>query len=76
MLFACLTKIDPVTYGVAALRQAILSSLGLPSFVMDQLGVNVTLFGQKLTAMTELLIVAVLGLIFVTWAAILFNRQD
>jgi ABC-2 type transport system permease protein len=35
-----LTKLDPVTYGVAPLRQA------------------------------------VLGLIFVTWAAIMFSRQD
>lgn len=71
-----LTKIDPVTYGVAPLRQAVLGSLGLPTFVMNQLGVNVTLFGQTLTASTELAIVAALGLIFVTWAAILFSRQD
>jgi ABC-2 type transport system permease protein len=71
-----LTKLDPVTYGVAPLRQAVLSTFGLPTFVMDQLGVNVTLFGQTLTAATELLIVAVLGLIFVTWAAIMFSRQD
>lgn len=71
-----LTKLDPVTYGVAPLRQAVLSSFGLPTFAMDQLGVNVTLFGQTLSAATELMIVAVLGLIFVTWAAIMFSRQD
>ena len=71
-----LTKLDPVTYGVAPLRQAVLGSLGLSNFVLDQLGVNVTLFGQTLTPATELAIVAALGLIFVTWAAVLFNRQD
>ena len=71
-----LTKLDPVTYGVAPLRQTVLSSQGLPTLVLNQLGVNVTIFGYTLSAAAELAIVAVLGLIFVTWAAIMFSRQD
>jgi ABC-2 type transport system permease protein len=71
-----LTKIDPVTYGVAPLRETVLSSQDLPTFVLNQLGVNVTIFGYTLTAAAELAIVAVLELVFVTWAAVMFSRQD
>lgn len=71
-----LTKLDPVTYGVAPLRQAILSSQGLPTFVLNQLGANVTIFGYTLTEAAELAIVAALGLIFMMLAAIMFSRQD
>lgn len=71
-----LNKIDPVTYGVDPLRQAVLNSLNLPPQVSSQLGLGVTIFGTTLSVWAELLIVAVLGAIFVTWAAIAFAVQD
>jgi ABC-2 type transport system permease protein len=72
---AFLTKIDPVTYGVDPLRQAVLNTMNLPAFVLSKL-VGVQVFGQTLSIGVELLIVAVLGAIFVTWAAISFSKQD
>jgi ABC-2 type transport system permease protein len=73
---AFLNKLDPVTYGVDPLRQAILKTLSLPEYVFSALGLGVTIFGYTLTVGEELLILAVLGLIFVTSAAVMFSRQD
>ncbi len=73
---AFLTKVNPVTYGVDPLRQAVLKSMNLPSFVTSNLGLGVQIFGQTLSVRDELVIVAVLGLIFVSWAAYMFSRQD
>ncbi|WP_287266466.1 ABC transporter permease [Thermogemmatispora sp.] len=73
---AFLTKINPVTYGVDPLRQAVLRALNLPQFVLDALGLGVKVFDTTLSTSVELLIVAVLGLIFIVWGALAFNKQD
>jgi ABC-2 type transport system permease protein len=73
---AFLSKIDPVSYGVDPLRQAVLSQMNLPPPVSSQLGLGITIFGTSLSVTAELLIVAALGLIFVTWAALAFGKQD
>ena len=73
---AYLSKFDPVSYGVDPLRQAILSTLNLPSFVSSQLGLGVQVFGTTLSVAAELLIVGALGVIFVSWAALSFRKQE
>ncbi|HEU5376858.1 MAG TPA: ABC transporter permease [Ktedonobacteraceae bacterium] len=73
---AFLTRLDPVTYSVDPLRQAVLSTLNLPSSTMHGLGMGIRLFGVSLSVPTELVVVAVLSLIFITWGTILFNKQD
>jgi ABC-2 type transport system permease protein len=73
---AFLNKLDPVTYGVDPLRQAIMSRLNLPPSVVTQLGLGVRIFGFTLSVATELLIVAALGVIFVIWAALSFGKQE
>jgi len=73
---AVLNRLDPVTYGVDPLRQAVLNTLSLPDFIKSALGLGVTIFSYTLSVPIELGIVAVLGLIFVTWAAASFSKQD
>lgn len=72
---AFLNKIDPVSYGVDPLRQAVLSDMHLPVFVTSQLGLGMQVFGTTLSIFSELVIVGVLGGIFVTWAALSFGKQ-
>lgn len=73
---AFLNRLDPVTYGVDPLRQAVLKTLNLPDFVLNFLGLGVKIFDYTLTVPAELGILAVLGVIFVTWAAFSFSKQD
>jgi ABC-2 type transport system permease protein len=72
---AFLSRLDPVTYGVDPLRQAIISGMNLPSSVIRQLGLGVQIFGTTLSVAAELAIVVLLGAIFVTWAALVFGKQ-
>ncbi len=71
-----LTKINPVTYGVDPLRQAVLRTLNVPKFVLDFLAPGVNLFGYTLPVGAELAIVAALGLILIIWGALAFSKQD
>ena len=73
---AFLTKLDPVTYGVDPLRQAVLNTLNLPDALKHFLGLGVTIFNYTLSVAIELGIIAALGLIFVVWAAAWFSKQD
>ncbi len=73
---AFLSRIDPVTYGVDALRQAVMGGLNLPASVANQLGLGVRVFNVTLSAAVELLIIGTLGAIFVSWAALSFRKQD
>jgi ABC-2 type transport system permease protein len=70
-----LSKLDPVSYGVDPLRQAVLSQMHLPTIIESQLGLGVQVFGVTLSVAAELLIVGVLGAVFVTWAALSFGKQ-
>jgi len=73
---AFLNKLDPVTYGVDPLRQAVMSGMELPPAVARQLGLGVQVFGTTLSVAAELLIVGALGVIFVSWAALAFGKQE
>ena len=69
-----LTRLDPVTYGIDAIRRIVLSASGVPQPVIDQLGV--TLFGHPLDPLTDAAIVLGLGLVLITVAARQFARPD
>lgn len=51
------------------------SGLSLSASVANQLGLGVQVFGITLFAVVELLIIAALGAIFVSWAALSFGKQ-
>ncbi len=53
-----------------------MSEMNLYPFVASQLGLGVQVFGVTLSVLAELLIVGALGVIFVTWAALSFRKQD
>lgn len=67
-----LTRLDPVTYGIDAIRRIVLSSAGVPQPVIDQLGVS--LFGHPLNPWLDSLIVLALGVVLITIAARQFAR--
>uniref|UniRef100_A0A7C1JN81 Transport permease protein n=1 Tax=Thermomicrobium roseum TaxID=500 RepID=A0A7C1JN81_THERO len=69
-----LTRIDPVTYGIDAIRRVVLSSAGVPQPVIDQLGV--TLFGHPLHPLLDAAIVLILGIFLIVLAARQFARPD
>ncbi|GBD17694.1 hypothetical protein HRbin27_00179 [bacterium HR27] len=69
-----LTRIDPVTYGIDAIRRVVLSSTGVPQPVIDQLGVS--LFGRPLDPLHDALIVLALGVVLIVIAARQFERAE
>lgn len=69
-----LTRLDPVTYGIDAIRRVVLASTGVPQPVIDQLGVS--LFGRPLDPVLDALLVLALGLVLIVVAARQFERQD
>ncbi|MBV9231523.1 MAG: ABC transporter permease [Chloroflexi bacterium] len=73
---AILNRLDPVTYGVDPLRQAVLNTLNLPDFIKSALGLGITIANYTLSVPIELGVVALVGLVFVVWAAASFSKQD
>lgn len=73
---AVLNRLDPVTYGVDPLRQAVLENLHLPPSVTSALGMGIELFGHSLSVAEELGIMAALGLLFLVWATHSFSKQE
>lgn len=68
-----ISKINPITYGVAAIRELFLSAL--PEAPQGS-ALGVTLFGRTLTMLEEVLIVAAFGVVMFALAAWSFNKQD
>lgn len=71
-----LTRLDPVTYGVDPLRQAVLHTLHLPASLRQGLGMGIRFFGFTLSIPIELGVVAAISIVFIIWATLLFNKQD
>lgn len=75
-----LAKINPVTYGVDAIRQLFLGDfLAKAAAVMPAGGnlvLGVTVFGHTMTIIEDVLIVGVLGLVLMVAAVWSFSRQD
>jgi len=62
-----ISKINPLTYGVDAIRQVFLGS---------GLGLGVSLFGHTMTVLDEVFVVGGLGAILMVGAVVAFNRQE
>ncbi len=69
-----LTRIDPVTYGIDAIRRVVLASAGVPRPIIDTLGVS--LFGYPLNPWIDTAIVLALGCLLIAIAARQFARPD
>lgn len=69
-----LTRLDPATYGVDPLRRTVLGAAGVPSHVLDGLGV--TLFGSTLAIWTEEALLLVFGFVMLAFAIRSFQHRD
>jgi ABC-2 type transport system permease protein len=65
-----LSKSNPVTYGVDAIRQVFLGSDPAAA------GLGVTVFDRTLGMGAELVVIGALGVVLVTGAALAFSRQE
>lgn len=61
------SKVNPLTYGVDAIRQIFLGSSP---------ALGVTVLGHTMTMLEEIAVVGALGTVLLTGAVIAFNRQD
>jgi len=61
------SKVNPLTYGVDAIRQIFLGS---------GLGLGVTVLGHTMTVLNDVLVIGVLGALLLGGAVLAFNRQD
>jgi ABC-2 type transport system permease protein len=62
-----ISKINPLTYGVDAIRQLFLGS---------NVGLGVAVFGHTMTIVEEVIVVGGLSAILLGGAIIAFNRQE
>jgi len=62
-----ISKVNPLTYGVDAIRQIFLGSA---------VGLGVTVFGHTMTLLNEALLVGALGVVLLGAAVLAFNRQE
>jgi ABC-2 type transport system permease protein len=69
-----LTRIDPLTYGVDAVRRIVLDAAGVPAPVLDKLAL--TLGSQVVGIALEALIVLAFGLLMMAIAIVNFRRQE
>jgi ABC-2 type transport system permease protein len=71
---AVLTRLDPVSYGVDAIRRIVLSQVGMPPATLDQLGISV--FGSPLSIASDLAVLSVFATIVLTLAISAFNATE
>ena len=69
-----LTMVNPITYGVDAMRQIILSHAGVPADVLAQLGIG--LLGHTLNLLADLSFVAAFAALMITLAQRAFSMQE
>jgi ABC-2 type transport system permease protein len=70
-----LTRLDPVAYGIAPLRTAVLSTTGAPGAATRELA-SVTWFGWTVPSMLSLAIVACMGAVFLGIGIRSFRVRD
>ncbi|HEY8200982.1 MAG TPA: ABC transporter permease [Actinomycetota bacterium] len=73
---AVLTRFDPVTYAVDPLRRAVFGAQHLGAAATARFGAGVELFGRILPIWSELAIVGVISLIFISWSVREFSRTE
>ncbi len=71
---AVLTHIDPVSYGVDAIRRIVLTQSGVPQNVVNQLGI--TLFGYSLNVVIDVAFIVAFAAIMTACAVMAFSRQE
>jgi ABC-2 type transport system permease protein len=69
-----LTRIDPASYGIDPLRRVVLSDSGLPSAVVDRLGLTIN--GQVLPIPLEVGVMLGFGIVLLGVAVVMFQRRD
>jgi len=76
---AVISKINPLTYGVDAIRQLFLSKqIAAMSGAMGQAGnaIGVTVLGHTMTILQDMLIVTIFGIVLLSIAAWSFSKQE
>jgi len=75
-----ITKLNPVTYGVDAVRQLFLAGEGLyvSGGLNDNLSSNlgVSVFGHTMSITEDALVVGVVGVVLMRYSVWSFNRQE
>jgi ABC-2 type transport system permease protein len=69
-----LTRLDPASYGIDALRRIVLTMSGVPSQVVH--GFEVTLFGWTVSLWVELVVLVAFGLLMMSLAVYGFRQRD
>jgi ABC-2 type transport system permease protein len=69
-----LTRLDPLSYGVDAIRRVVLDASGVPAPVVDHL--SMTLGGQVVPIALEVAILLGFGLVLMGLAVIFFRQRD
>jgi ABC-2 type transport system permease protein len=76
---AFISKINPLTYGVDAIRQLFLGKeIAAMGGAMGQAGsvIGVTVFGHTMTILQDMLIVVIFGIVLLSLAAWSFSKQE
>lgn len=73
---AFLTRINPLTYAIAPLRQVVFSAQSMPIAAKRRFPTDVTIFGHTLSMAAELSIVVAFALVFLTLAVRNFGRPE
>jgi ABC-2 type transport system permease protein len=71
-----LTRINPLTYAVAPLRQVVFAAQNMPAAARKRFPASVELFGHTLSISTEIAIVVVFAVIFIALAIRGFSRTE
>jgi len=69
-----LAKINPASYAVDLIRQVAFKFMDAPAFLVDNLSLE--LFGEKVSILMDLGIVAVFGAVMVSIGVLLFRKSD
>jgi len=69
VIMEVISKVNPLTYGVDAIRQVFLGT-GNPA------AIGVTVFGHTMSILDDIMVVAALGLVLMSAAVWSFNRSD
>jgi len=74
-----ISKVNPLTYGVDAIRQIFLGSDSAP--VRGAIGnstpvIGITVFGHTMTVLEDVMVIAILGVVMILAATWSFNKQE
>ncbi|WP_079475290.1 ABC transporter permease [Marinococcus halophilus] len=71
-----LVKVNPVTYGVDAMKKVMTGAGDLPVAAQNALGLNLQLFGRTVTVAEELLFLIIFTSILIALATVSFRRAN